>query len=614
MKRNKGQEEAILHNEGPMIVLAGPGSGKTFVITERTKCLMEEHGISQDKILVITFTKAAALEMKERFERKEGMANSRVNFGTFHGIFFAILKNAYGYSGRNIIRPEVKFQLFKDIIRDLNLEYEDEKEFIADITSEISLVKGEKMDINNYYSTSCGEEVFREIYNQYNEKLKQSKLIDFDDMLLITYNLLKTRKDILKMWQERFQYILIDEFQDINTVQYNIITMLSQPEDNLFIVGDDDQSIYRFRGAKPEIMMEFQNNYKDTKQILLDKNYRSTSTIVDLALKLVSNNKNRFPKKVNAVKDKGEPVSIMNFDNVTRQNDRVAKQIREYQGKGLEFSEISILVRGNMGNGSLIHKLMEYNIPFKMKGSLPNLYEHWIAQDIIAYIDIAEGSTLRADYLRIINRPNRYIRRDNFTSPEVDFEEIKENYIDKKWMYERLEMMEYDLGLISNMSPYAAITYIRKGISYEEHLKEYARDRQIKPDELLSVLDELQEGAREFKTFKAWYAHMESYGEELKKQAMQEEDYDAITIATMHGSKGLEFQVVFIVDANEGIMPHEKAIMDADIEEERRLFYVAMTRAKENLHIYSSNERYNKTMKTSRFVDEILADEKKYKA
>jgi DNA helicase-2/ATP-dependent DNA helicase PcrA len=246
-----------------------------------------------------------------------------------------------------------------------------------------------------------------------------------------------------------------------------------------------------------------------------------------------------------------------------------------------------------------------------MKDNLPNLYEHWVAEDIKAYIKIAMGQTQRSLYLQIINRPKRYITRECFDSPEVDFEAVKDYYEDKNWMLERLDQFVYDISVLSRMGPFAAINYIRRAIGYEDFIKEYADQRKMKAEELFDILDELQENAREFKTFEQWFDYMEEYKEELKKQAVQSknEHTESVTIATMHGSKGLEFHTVFIMDANEGIMPHKKAVLPEDIEEERRLFYVAVTRAMEALYIFSAKERYNKVSVWSRFVDEFVDED-----
>lgn len=605
MHINEAQQQAIQHLDGPMLVIAGPGSGKTLVITERTRYLIEEHHVPEEQILVITFTKAAANEMKERFLTRRRTGKTGVNFGTFHAVFFTILKYAYHYTAGNIVRDEVKYQFMKDIIHSLALDYEDEKDFIADIFSEISLVKGSRINLANYYSISCPDEVFKKIYIEYEKALKKSFLIDFDDMLIQCHRLLTERRDILELWQNKFHYILIDEFQDINLVQYEIIRMLALPRNNLFIVGDDDQSIYRFRGAKPEIMLNFPTDYPECKKVSLSVNYRSTANILKAADVLVSHNNNRFNKSLSTVKEAGQEVMIKHFETLLQENQAVADDILALNVQGIPFAEIAILVRTTLGSGALIHKLMEYNIPFQMRDTLPNLFDHWITADILCYIKIAMGMTDRSLYLQIINRPKRYVNRECFGSPEVDFQEVKEYYEDKSWVLERLEQLEYDLTILRKMSPYAALNYIRRGIGYEEYLKEYAELRRIKPEELIEVLDELQEGARSFKTYEEWFQYMEDYKEGLKKLALKSKNKDCITIATMHSSKGLEYRAVFIVDANEGITPHKKAVLPSDVEEERRLFYVAMTRAKEILSIFSVKERYNKIMQRSRFLEEL---------
>lgn len=607
MNMNEAQQRAVLHQKGPMLVLAGPGSGKTLVITERTRFLIEEIHVPEEQILVITFTKAAAKEMKDRFLALRKTPQTGVNFGTFHAVFFTILKHAYHLSSGNIVKEEIRFQYLKDIIHKLELEYDDEKEFIADIGSEISLVKGTRMELANYYSAHCAHELFRSLYSEYNRRLRRANQIDFDDMLLMCHQLLSERGDILRIWQNKFRYILIDEFQDINMVQYEIIQMLSRPNNNLFIVGDDDQSIYRFRGAKPEIMLQFPTDYPDCTKVYLDKNYRSLPEIVTVSARLIGHNKNRFAKTMTAVREKVGGIIVQNFDTLAQENQAVCEEILKRNKEGTPLSDMAVLIRTSMGSGALVHKLMEYNISFRMKDNLPNLYEHWIAGDILAYIKIAMGHTERSLYLQIINRPKRYVTRECFDQAEVDFDAVKDYYEDKNWMLTRLDQMEYDLAVLGRLGPYASINYIRRGIGYEGFLKEYAQERRMNEEELIDILDELQENAREYRTYEEWFSHMQAYKEELKKQAAERDNLktESVTIATMHSSKGLEFPTVFLVDANEGIVPHKKAVLPEDIEEERRLFYVAMTRAKDTLLIYSAKERYNKVSKWSRFIDEL---------
>lgn len=610
MNINEPQRKAIEHKDGPMLVLAGPGSGKTFVITNRTKYLIEEYGINPSNILVITFTKAAALEMKERFVKLMQEETTSVSFGTFHAVFFKILKYAYNYSASSIIREEEKYRYFREIIAELSLEIEDEKEFIEGVAGEISLVKGERMQVENYYSMNCSEENFQKIYYAYDKRLRNANLIDFDDMLLLCYELLTARADVLAMWQEKYQYILIDEFQDINKVQYDIIRLLAKPADNLFIVGDDDQSIYRFRGAKPEIMLNFEKDYSNALRVLLNKNYRSTGKIVKGAIRVVSNNTKRFQKEIEAVKDAGDDIELCLFPDIIQQNQAVLDKIKDYYKQGISYSEMAVLFRTNTQPRSLLEKLMEYNIPFKMRDAMQNLYEHWIAWDIIAYIKIALGSTDRSLFLRIMNRPKRYISRDCMKDPVVNLEKVKAYYNDKAYVMERIEKLQYDLSMLSKVNPFAAINYIRRAIGYDEYLSEYAKFRRMKEEELFELLAELQESARRYDSYEAWFLHMEEYKEELKKQAdlAKQKDKDGVAMATFHASKGLEYRKVFIIDVNEGITPHRKALVLEDMEEERRMFYVAMTRAKEGLLLYSVKERYGKELPVSRFIGELLID------
>ena len=550
--------------------------------------------------------------MKERFQAlmKESQASSSygaVQFGTFHAIFFSILKHAYHYNVNSIIREDEKMQFYRDMIKEYSFETEDEGKFISELENEISLVKGEMMEISHYYSKSCSEEIFREIYSKYQTMLQSKGKIDFDDMLVYCYELLTQRQDILAMWQAQFEYIMIDEFQDINKIQYAIIKLLALPENNLFIVGDDDQSIYRFRGAKPEIMLNFQKDYPNAKQILLNINYRCNTSIVAGAARVIRHNEKRFAKDIKASQKKENPIIIKEFPGAKEENQRIAWEILDYQEKGVPLNEMAVLFRTNTQPRMLIETLMQYNIPFRMKDAMPNIYEHFIGRDIIYYIRTALGNHERKLFMQLANRPKRYISRDAFTHPEFNFEQLRIFYEDKNWMLDRIDQWESDLKWLKKITPYAAITYIRKGIGYNDFLEEYADYRRIKSEDLYEIIDEIQEAAKPFETFDEWFEHIEKYGEALKEQAKKNnENKEGLVLSTMHSAKGLEYQNVFIIDANETVTPHHKATIPADLEEERRMFYVAMTRAKVNLHIYYTKERFNKEMEVSRFVKELM--------
>ena len=607
MSLNNTQLQAIAHKDGPCMVLAGPGSGKTTVITRRIEHLIKKHRVNPEEILVITFSKAASKEMKSRFQALWGNGNVPVIFGTFHGIYYGILKWAYKLSSENIFSDEQKYGLLQRVVERMDLDIDDEKEFLQGIAAEISNVKNNQIPLAEYQSQNCEEDVFLQIFQTYENERKRIRKIDFDDMLVLTYELFQKRPDILKLWQKKYKYILIDEFQDINKVQYDVIRMLAAPENNLFIVGDDDQSIYQFRGARPEIMLNFPNDFPDTKRILLDVNYRSTKAIVNGASRVIGRNVKRFQKDIVTENEQGANVHVQEVRHPIEESKYVINEIQKALKAGVSPTEIAVLFRTNQEARALVETCMEYNMPYYMKEHFPNLYEHFIARNLMAYMKMALGERSRKLFLEIMNRPNRYIGRDSLEHGELSFEELRKFYQDKDWMLDRIDQLEVDFRIIKRCAPYAAIQYIRKHIGYDDFLKEYAIKRRIKLDELMDVLKEIEERAKEYKTIEDWFKHIEEYTEQLRMQSeYQERSAKTISLMTMHGAKGLEFHTVFIIGANEDICPYKKAETREEIEEERRLFYVAMTRAKKRLVISYSKERNGKKMRQSRFVGELL--------
>lgn len=604
---NEAQTKAICHKNGPAMVLAGPGSGKTLVITRRVEYLIKKYGVRPEQILVITFTKAAAKEMRERFARIAKEDRFPVTFGTFHGIYYGILKWAYRMNASNIFSEEEKMMLLREVIAGMELEIEDEKEFLQGIASEIGQIKNNRLSLEEYESSNCSDQMFCQIYEEYERRRKLLKKIDFDDMLVLCYELFQKRPDILQMWQKKFQYILIDEFQDINQVQYDVIRMLALPENNLFIVGDDDQSIYRFRGARPEIMLGFSKDYPNAKSIILDVNYRSTKAVVSAARRVIERNKNRYQKEIITVNEQGDNVHIQEVRHPVEESHYVREQIAKAVAAGTEPSQIAVLYRTNTEPRALVETFMEYHIPFQMKEHLPNLYEHFIGRDFQAYMRMALGGRDRGDFLMIMNRPNRYIGRDSVDRGEISFENLRKYYMEKDWMVDRIDQLEVDLKVISRMTPYAAIQYIRKSVGYDLFLNEYAIKRKMKLEDLQELIREMEERAKEFKTIEEWFAHIEKYTEELRLQAVtRTENRNAVSLMTFHAAKGLEYDTVFIIGANEDVTPYKKAELPEEMEEERRMFYVAMTRAKKHLTISYVREKNGKAMEQSRFLGELF--------
>lgn len=617
MGLNKAQKEAIAHYKGPCLVLAGPGSGKTLTIAKRIEYLIQVHKVRPEEILVITFTKYASNEMKKRFWEIMKSTDYPVNFGTFHSVYYWILKWAYGLNQTNILAENEKYALLRQIVKGQDEEEffdTSEEDYYRGLAEEIGNVKNNLENIECYESLHYGKERFRGVFQQYEEAKRKLKKIDFEDMLVMCRKLFIDRKDILKKWQEKFRYILIDEFQDINQVQYDVIRMLAAPENNLFAVGDDDQSIYGFRGAKPGIMMEFRKDYPDAKQILLDINYRSSAHIVNGALRVIGNNKKRYDKEIHPWKKAEMTVHIQELRDSVEESEYILEKIEEIIKTGIPEREIAVLFRTSMDARVLTETLVEHRIPFQMKEKIYNIYEHFTAQDIISYFRLSQKEYERKYFLRIVNRPNRYIGRDSMSEGPVTYESLRNFYCDKLWMQDRIDQLEWDMKMINGKTPYAAIQYIRKSIGYDEFLKDYANHQRMDYAEIAETLDKIQEASKGYQTIAEWLLHVEKYGEMLRKKAAsnrEKEQTNGISLHTFHGAKGLEFDTVFILGANEGIIPYKKAKLPEEIEEERRLFYVGMTRAKRQLIICYAMERNGKNMSSSRFVYELTGSQKR---
>lgn len=604
---NEAQAQAIQHTDGPCLVLAGPGSGKTLTIVNRVKYLIEKQKVRPEEILVVTFTRFAAAEMKSRLCLVMGKRDLPVTVGTFHGIYYGILKWAYRMNQENILSETEKYQILRGVINKERMEIFDEEDFIQDIAAEIGKVKNNRIPLEEFVSEKCSADAFRNIYCNYEQHRKELKKIDFDDMLVLCYELFRSRPDVLAQWQKKFRYVLIDEFQDINRIQYDVIRMLAQPENNLFVVGDDDQAIYGFRGADSELMLGFGKDYPNAKQILLGMNYRSTANIVQNSLKLIENNVERYSKKLEANREGGSCLHIQEVKDPVEEAEYVLEEIQKCKENGIKEEEIAILFRVHTDARAVVEAMVERKIPFQMKEHLPNIYEHFIAKDIMAYFRLATGIRRRQDFLQVMNRPKRYLGRDSVAGAKVSFEDMRKFYCDKDWMIDRIDQFEWDVKMLMKMAPYAAIQYIRKRIGYDDFLKEYAFTHQINRSDLNEVLAEIEEAAKAFSSVEEWFAHVEEYTETLKvKEKERNKPRPGVRLMTIHASKGLEFKQVFLIAANEGRIPYQKAKTDKEIEEERRLFYVAMTRAKDFLKICYVKIKNGKEVTPSRFVDELL--------
>lgn len=626
------QKKAINHFNGPCLVLAGPGSGKTTVIANRILSLISEHAVKPENILVVTFSKAAAVEMKERFLKLYGHngRNPGVDFGTFHAVSFRILRLCKNYDSTCIVSTEEKDAVVERLASNLFPNENESKDFISGLISEIGFVKGNGIDISDYYSPNCSAEEFRRLYSEYNSWLRKKHRLDFEDMLSETVELLNSEPEVLKAFRDRYRYILVDEFQDINPLQFRFLRLLSEPLNNVFAVGDDDQSIYGFRGASPKLMLDFPKIYKDARVLNLSVNYRSVPEIVECSARLISHNRNRYKKKITAGPSEkacgrddtyrenarrenwSGALDIRSFENTEAENAEIVRLISEYRKRGVPLSDMAVLYRTNDTARPLLRRLTDCGIEFSFREGASGIMNHRITKDFLTYIRLSEGSAERSLYLSIINKPNRFISREIFEKPRVDFRELFEACRDREYVLPGLERLMFDIEYIRGMNPYAAFMYIRKGMGYDSYISEYAARHHLDEELLLEIAEELTQSAKGFATAEEWENHMRSYERELEikrreaeKKKTRENGEGVLNITTFHAAKGLEYKIVFIPDAIEGVVPHKKAVLEADLEEERRAFYVALTRAKKRIHLFFPEERFMKEVQPSRFAEEL---------
>lgn len=613
---NKAQALAIEHASGPIQVLAGPGSGKTYLTIRRIRHLICHHGISPAKILVITFTKAAAAEMQQRFYVLTERNYKEVAFGTFHAVYFQMIKQSlYRHKKLTIASYTDKCRYLKHVLSSYQeLCHKEGENFFEKLLKEISKEKNGMRKVSE--DSGVSEEVFLKVYREYCLLMEEEGKVDFDDMVLLCERMLEKDKEILTYWQQKYSHILVDEFQDISMLQYRILKKLALPENNLFVVGDDDQSIYGFRGAGPGIMQSFIRDYPEAVQVVLETNYRCGKNIVAASQILIKENKERFSKKIESAVGETDEVTIKKLDSKEEQYNYLIQRFQKKEPQ--ELSQYAVIGRTNAQLSALARRLTKEKIPFTIKEKTDNLFGSEIAKDILAYLHFAhdcyaqnleEKNRLcsrdslcrqdfmpkgkRSDLLRIMNKPSRYIPRKILTEEQVAATELVQFYRENMTMSGIVKCFCESLKRIALLRPYLAIDYIRKGIGYEDYVKDELRNRSREQEEWEEVrerLEELQQSALSYRTLAEWEAYISEYTQKTELRQKERQKTEGVNLLTMHNSKGLEFEQVFLPNINRGSIPSRKAVLPAQIEEERRLLYVAMTRAKNRLEILCYGE------------------------
>nr|WP_307759991.1 UvrD-helicase domain-containing protein [uncultured Peptostreptococcus sp.] len=633
MELNKNQKMAVEHLDGPCLVLAGPGSGKTRVIAHRIIHMIENCNVAPRRILAISFTKASSIDMKKRtMSLSNNEQIKKVNFGTFHSSFFRILRRYSGVKLEDLISEVDRFKLIKSILKHLKISnYSDDD--VSDVLSEISLVKNEMMKSSDFESQTFSQSEFQDIFRLYEKAKNAANKIDFDDMLILTYILLKKSPEVLNIVRQVYKYILIDEFQDINRVQFEVIKLIAEPSNNVFAVGDEDQSIYGFRGARPDFMMDFEKYFESAKCIVLDVNYRSKKNIVQLSQNLIKNNKNRHEKNINSNRSESGEIRYIYPKDTDDEANIIAKEIKSLvesenikeekkssnnEKKLFEYSDFAVTYRTNRQARAFVDVFMDNRIPFVLKDSARSIYDHWVSQDIISYLRIAANIGNNEDWSRIINKPFRYISKSAVSSAlksDDFFQSLMDNSDIKDFQKKNLEELYDDLQYVRSLAPEYGISYIRSTLDYDRYILEYCHERKIKAKQIVEILDELETSAKSYKSIFDYFKHIDNVREEIKKRtekkttSMDNIETEGVVLTTMHSAKGLEFKNVYVAGVNDSVIPFipsdEEKPKDCNYEEERRLLYVGITRAKDNIVISAPSKRFGKSIAESRFLKEL---------
>ena len=609
---NKEQLEAVSHETGPCMVLAGPGTGKTTVITSRIVNLIKKKVVSSENILVVTFSRAAANEMKERYVRLSGAQSAReVSFGTFHSIFYKLLRQYMGYKLEDLLDENYKFNVVRNIVKKLEVGFTEDEEQLKNIISDMGYVISTMSDVTSYKPSSCDSSQLKNIIEEYNEFKQNSGKYDYDDILNDCYYLLKKNPKILKEIRDRFKYVLVDEFQDINALQFETIKLIAEPLNNIFIVGDDDQSIYGFRGAAPDILLNFEKLYPRCRRVYLRSNYRTTGNILTTALSVINSNHNRYHKELESMNSQGNLPVTLEAEDFEQEARTIATRIGQISRKGKEFSNFAVIYRTNLQSRAVIDAFMDEGIPFVTLDGIVSMYNHWIFKDIMSYLKLGSGLGNSRDIIRIINKPKRYISKDIMEKTEKQggnfLQEIMNQSSLNRLQVNRMFELKNDIKRLGALDPQNAVRYVRNVIGYDEYLKEYAASKGISTKGLIETIEEIESSASGFKSILLYMQHVEEVTEKLGEKDYANFGRNNVKLLTMHKAKGLEFDTVFICGSVEGLAPYIKddSMSDTDFEEERRLFYVAMTRAKTELYITIPKRRYGRAVKPSRFVEEF---------
>ena len=598
---DKAQQQAICHVRGPCLVVAGPGAGKTYVLVRRIAYLTESCRIPPSQLLVITFTKAAAKEMQRRYRDAVPPEYAGVAFGTFHSIFFHILRETEHLSFQSILDSKTKQHILQTACRRAGIDGRRSGELIGELAGAISFIKNTGAALEEYEPVTLSREEFAGVFRQYEQMKEDLEKIDFDDMLTKTKRILTTRPEVLERYRRRFSYFLVDEAQDMNAVQYEILRLLAQPQDNLFLVGDDDQAIYAFRGAEPKLFLGFTDDYPQAKTVVLQKNYRCDREIVQKAQQLIRCNKVRFDKELSAASPMEGKIRFLSFADSRQEANGLAGLMAE-EKRRCPGRSVAVLYRNHIQSRYLIEAVEASGLSGNGIKSALAWYDKPLVRTVVDYLTVAEGRPKRDVLLRILNKPQRYLPRRGLEDETVDWEKWMAFYVGEADVLDPIRKLSRDIAVIKSLPSFAAVQYVLHKIGCASYAKECGEYDEAALEKLSVLAKRLPDKK---KLLEEWRMLQR---EAVRQQEVRPDEAVSVHFHTFHGAKGLEFDHVYIVDANESITPSRQAVLPEQLEEERRMFYVAMTRAKHELTLVTVLRQGNEELYPSRFVRELAGD------
>ncbi|THE11706.1 ATP-dependent helicase [Bacillus timonensis] len=619
---NDVQKEAVLHTRGPLLLLASPGSGKTTTTIMRIGYLIQEIGVEPSRIKAVTFSRASAADMKERFARFfPEVSTSSVDFSTIHSLAFQVVRD-YFY------KQKVSYQLIegsldggpnkKLLLRKIFKAMNDEnitEEQLEELTTYISYIKNKLLPRNEWKKIDCDIPFVEGIFEEY-EKMKNANpshlLLDYDDMLTIANDAFNKDKLILQKYQNRYDYVLTDESQDTSLVQHKIIEKLVKPHQNLFVVADDDQSIYSWRGAEPTYLLDFKKHYHNAVILKMEQNYRSSKDIVDVANRFIKRNKDRYDKNMFTENLGAMPIEITQFEDYRNQAKYLVQEIDLVEKK----KDVAVLYRNNSSSIMLINELDRHQIPFFIKDSDNRFFSHWVVKDILNFMRMTYTDKRVDIFQQIYTKCGFYLSREQLFElakkklTESIFERLLQHKSLKEYQMKQIKACEKTFQEMKGVKPLKAIKLIRNQLGYDQTLKDMSKKLGFNTDYIFGVLQTLEEIADSLDTMEE-FAKRLKHLEDLMKASKFNKNKDAITLSTFHSSKGLEFKKVYMIDLIEGVIPSHNEITkykDGErdfMEEAVRLFYVGMTRAEQELELLTYKKQNGKEVAQSRFVANV---------